>query len=166
MTALIVGALLASLALAFVLYPLFDEAAETASPRARGPRPPALAVPSAVDALREIEFDRATGKLSESDYEALKATYTRQAIAEMRAGGAAGASPATAEAPDDPIEALIRRQRERLAACPTCGPRPEPDAVFCSGCGRYLAHDCARCGAEIREPDARFCSACGVSLAA
>ena len=163
MIALVVGALLASLALAFVLYPLFDEAAAAAAPRARGRRQPALAVPSAVEALREIEFDRATGKLSDADYEALKATYTRQAIAEMRAGDTAAAPAAAA---DDPLEALILRQRERLAACPAHGPRPEADAVFCSDCGRYLAHDCARCGAEIRESDARFCSSCGGALAA
>jgi hypothetical protein len=32
---------------------------------------------SAIDALREIEFDRATGKLSDDDYAALKTEYTR-----------------------------------------------------------------------------------------
>jgi hypothetical protein len=82
----------------------------------------------------------------------------------MRAGR--GAALETTPDADDPLEALIRRQRERLAACVACGPRPEPDAVFCSSCGRYLAHDCARCGAAVNEPDARFCSACGNALAA
>jgi hypothetical protein len=162
---LLIGALLASVALAFVLYPLFDESAATAAPHPRSAHAPVLSAPSPVEALREIEFDRATGKLSEADYEALKATYTRQAIAEMRAGDAAPTA-STTGSEDDPLEALIRAQRERLVACPSCGPRPEPDAVFCSSCGRSLAHDCARCGAEIREQDARYCSGCGNALAA
>jgi len=35
-------------------------------------------------ALKEIEFDRATGKLSDADYEQLKAKYTEAALAAMR----------------------------------------------------------------------------------
>ena len=35
-------------------------------------------------ALREIEFDRATGKLSDVDYADLKTRYTREAIDAMR----------------------------------------------------------------------------------
>ena len=34
------------------------------------------------------EFDRQTGKISDSDYEPLKARYTEQALAVMRAGNA------------------------------------------------------------------------------
>jgi hypothetical protein len=53
---------------------------------------------SAVEALREIEFDRATGKLSDDDYAALKTAYTRDALAELRAadGKRAGAAVAVA----------------------------------------------------------------------
>lgn len=38
----------------------------------------------ALRALKEIEFDRATGKLSDMDYEQLKAKYTAEAVAAMR----------------------------------------------------------------------------------
>jgi hypothetical protein len=37
----------------------------------------------ALIALKEIEFDRATGKLSEADYEDLKARYSARAMALM-----------------------------------------------------------------------------------
>ncbi len=70
---------------------------------------------TAIDALREIEFDHETGKLSETDYAQLKATYTQRALSVMRNSGAA------------------------VVACEQCGPRPEPDARFCSECGRALA---------------------------
>src|SRR2546426_3583045 len=39
----------------------------------------------ALRALKEIEFDRATGKLSDTDYDALKAEYTAAALAALRA---------------------------------------------------------------------------------
>ena len=82
MTALLIGAALAVAALVYVLFPLFDAVAPS---RLRVGRGPALAPESAIDALREIEFDRATGKLSDDDYAALKAEYTRTALVELRA---------------------------------------------------------------------------------
>lgn len=164
MMALLAGALLASLALAFVLYPLFDERAAVTAPRGRRAIGPLTATPDAVDALREIEFDRATGKLSDADYAALRETYTRRALAEMRATGATAPQPDESAA-DDPVEAMIRLQRAHLLSCPTHGPRPESDAVFCSDCGRYLGQACPGCGGAIQEPDARFCSACGSAFA-
>src|SRR3989442_11196200 len=49
----------------------------------------------ALRALKEIEFDRATGKLSDTDYEQLKAKYTEAALAALRGSGVptTGASP-------------------------------------------------------------------------
>ena len=85
----------------------------------------------AVAALREIEFDRETGKLSDSDYAELKVRYTREALAELRAsdareaqlvvasGAVAGAVAAVLSAADrnadaaDPVEAAIRRARTK-----------------------------------------------------
>ena len=164
MTALVVGTVLALLALAYVLHPLFT-AAGRELPRARGAGGPAVA-PSqdAVDVLREIEFDRATGKLSDADYEALRATYTERALAAMRASDSADALAALP--PEDAAEAAVRRHRAQLAACPSCGPRPEPDALYCSDCGRYLPGRCPGCGAPADQPGARFCAACGHALAA
>ncbi len=109
MTALLVGTALAVASLCYVLYPLFraDIAVAprplTDKTRHRSP---------AVDALRELEFDRQTGKISDADYEPLKARYTEQALAVMRAGDA--------------------------RVCERCGPRPERDAEFCSKCGAPL----------------------------
>lgn len=157
--ALVIGTILAVGALAFVLYPVFFGVAR---------QPIVIATPrlnegeSAVAALREIEFDRATGKLSEADYAELKARYTKEAIAVMRRQKA---SPAGA-AVDDEIEAAVRAYRETHATCPEHGPRPEPDAIYCSDCGRYLQDRCAGCGAPVTEHDARFCVNCGVRLAA
>ncbi|MFL5631338.1 MAG: hypothetical protein ACJ77T_08790 [Gemmatimonadaceae bacterium] len=109
MTALLIGTALAVGSLCYVLYPLYRAEIGITRPSTRdtSPRPN-----SAVDALRELEFDRQTGKISDSDYEPLKARYTEQALAVMRAGNA-------------PV-------------CERCGPRSETDAEFCSRCGSVL----------------------------
>ena len=126
----------------------------------------------ALTALKEIEFDRATGKLSENDYQELKARYTDAALAALRAESAGAGN-----GPDD-VEAMIagrvRSLRSARAstpspapACPACGPRPEPDAVFCSSCGFRLTApaSCGHCGATL-PPDSRFCEFCGTRVAA
>jgi hypothetical protein len=60
-----------------------------------------------------LEFDRQTGKISDSDYGTLKARYTEEALTVMRASGTG-------------------------STCANCGPRPESDATFCSNCGARL----------------------------
>jgi hypothetical protein len=158
--ALVIGTLLAVGALAFVLYPVFfgvtrhEQRTVSAAPTTRD---------TAIAALREIEFDRETGKLSDSDYAELKTRYTQEAIYAMRREELVGA---TGVALDDEIEAAVRAYRQEHASCAMCGPRPEADAVFCSTCGRYLRDRCAGCGAPVDTLDARYCVKCGNSLAA
>ena len=169
MIPLIVGTLLALGAMAFVLAPLFRElpTPRSMANAARDARADDEHENSerAVDALREIEFDRATGKLSDSDYVALKTRYTEEALSAMRAETRQAATLTDAE-----LEAVIRRQREGASsssrACPTHGPRAEADAVYCSDCGRYLLGACDQCGATVSAPGARFCDSCGHRLAA
>lgn len=112
-----IGTALALVALTFVLFPLFREAGLRPLPPGAGAAAPVTRA-SAVDALREIEFDHATGKLSEGDYAALKATYTQRAVSAMRANNSAAGG--------------------EMRVCPVCGPRPESDARFCSECGSQL----------------------------
>jgi len=165
MLALIVGTLLAVGALAYVLYPLLvGPVSARRVPRASAPSARS-AEHEAVVALREIEFDRVTGKLSDADYEELKTRYTARALEAMRASAAA-AEPAATVTADEAIEAAVRAYRERMRSCATCGPRPEPDAVYCSNCGRYLPGACEGCGASVTEAGAAFCASCGRQLAA
>ena len=167
MLALAVGTVLALGALAFVLYPVFfGTRASITRPVARRARVEGDEA-SAIAALRELEFDRATGKLSEADYTDLKTRYTRSAIAAMRSERAGAPMPGELLPPTDAeIEAAVATQRRRLAGCPACGPRPESDAVYCSNCGRYLSDRCATCGAPVVALEARYCNNCGNRLVA
>lgn len=109
MTALLVGTALAVASLCYVLWPLYRADVATVPRASRSPR---TRQNPAVEALRELEFDRQTGKIADADYDALKARYTEQALLSMRAGN--------------------------LPVCEKCGPRPEIDAEYCSKCGAAL----------------------------
>ena len=173
MLALLVGSGLAVLGLLYVLVPLMHGAAYTGVALVAPPGEEA----SAIEALREIEFDQATGKLSPDDYASLRATYAPLALAELEArdAGAAGTEASGVAAREigaagsmtgDAAEQLISRMKARSLVCSQCGPRPESDAIFCSDCGRYLSPGCLRCGATIDDPHSRFCRECGSALAA
>ncbi|HET6576921.1 MAG TPA: zinc ribbon domain-containing protein [Gemmatimonadales bacterium] len=125
----------------------------------------------ALAALKEIEFDRETGKLSDEDYGFLKRKYTGAALEALRAEAAADGGVGDVEVM---IAARVRALRSAATSappgapsCPACGPRPEPDAVFCSTCGQRLQPGgaCTGCGAELG-PGSRFCERCGAGVAA
>lgn len=133
----------------------------------------------ALAALKEIEFDRATGKLSDTDYHTLKSRYTEEALALLRQDAGPPSPPGPAAVPDqgaavggggpgDAVESMIAERVRTLQAtairCPGCGPRPESDALFCSRCGRSLAlSGCGACGAPL-VPGSRFCEGCGAAV--
>lgn len=154
--ALLAGTILAVGALAFVLYPLFFGGGPPSVPR---PTRATATDDSAIRALREIEFDRATGKLSDSDYAELRKTYGERALREMR-------DAARPEVEADAVEARVRAYRMTHRECETCGLRPEPDAMYCSTCGGYLERVCPACAAPVRETGAAYCSSCGEPLGA
>ena len=83
---------------------------------------------SALLALKEIEFDRETGKLSDRDYDMLKARYSAEALTAI----------AEEDSPAQPVDPAIPAIPAEMLSCASCGPRPEPDAVYCSNCGRRL----------------------------
>ena len=166
---LIAGLVLATGATYFVLLPILrpssPESASSAIDEGEDPDDDLSPQTVALRALKEIEFDRATGKLSDADYESLKAKYTGEALAVMRVEGVPtpGASPGVHEP-----RAVARGQKSTHLACPEHGARSEPDAVFCSQCGRRLGTApgyCVRCG-TVLEDDARYCNRCGTRVAA
>ncbi|MDQ5874058.1 MAG: zinc ribbon domain-containing protein [Actinomycetota bacterium] len=125
----------------------------------------------ALIALKEIEFDRETGKLSDQDYEMLKERYGAEALSALAAEEVPLAPPVTGD-PEELIAAQLQHLRSARSpespsprACPGCGPRPEPDALFCSSCGRRLgaASYCIGCGSPL-PAGSRFCAVCGAGV--
>ena len=134
----VAAALVGLVGLVLVLQPLLRRR-QVDTPSADEPLDPEeTARGTALAALKEIDFDRETGKLSDGDYQFLKAKYTAIALEALRA---------EQESSDtDPVESLIAARTRATAnitpaerpQCRTCGPRPEPDALFCSTCGQRL----------------------------
>src|SRR2546422_11560979 len=168
MLELVAGVLLAAGLVLFVLRPVLrpttgleaGEAEEAGADEGEDPDDDLSPRAVALRALKEIEFDRATGKLSDADSDALKQKYTAEALVALRAERGTltpGASPGIPEP-----RAVTRGQ------CPLHGARSESDAEFCSDCGRRLGSApgyCARCGASL-EIAAQYCHTCGTRVAA
>lgn len=125
--------LLAAAALVFVGWPLVrarvggasrDE--DTASPLERQKL-------DAYAAIKETEFDRRMGKLSDEDFTALTQRYRQQALAAIAALEQAKR-----------VETARRgRAPARMAYCPSCGQKLVGRANFCSNCGRALRETAA-----------------------
>ena len=105
---------------------------------------------TALAALKEIEFDQATGKLSDDDYERLRGKYTAEALEALReADPVADSSPpqpaAGGNGGADAVEALIASAKASSR---------EKGRRFCVECGSVL------------EGSGRFCVECGVGVTA
>lgn len=139
-----IGTLLAALALLLVV------AALIAQPLL-GPRRPAV-LPEferdrlererkrIVRAIREVDFDRGTGKLNDEDYARMRTDLQTQGAETLRALGALQPTPGTRDIEAE-IEAAVAALREK------------PDA----------SRRCAKCGGLVSERD-RFCPHCGAKL--
>jgi hypothetical protein len=150
----IVGALAIAL---LVLWLVFEPLIASPRPAFTIPEPEAAEETSrgmALLALKEIEFDRETGKLSDQDYEMLRERYSAEALHALAAEDAAPASVGSGLSADS-----------SQVTCPKCGLRPESDALFCSSCGRRLGAVgfCTGCGTQL-QPEALFCAGCGIGV--
>lgn len=111
-------------------------------PLRRRPEPLPAAAPSpppddsrarALGAIRELEFDFATGKISAEDYAQLRARYESKAVEAI-----AATAPAPAEDLEAKLEAEIRAARLRRY-CATCGTLLPTAAKFCPACGAAVS---------------------------
>ena len=101
---------------------------------------------SALDAIREIDFDLRVGKISEEDHAALRADLEKRALkalAELDEG-----------APEPELHAVEGgregpRSDDAAGFCASCGNQFKKGARFCAGCGKRLPTS-ARGGARRR----------------
>jgi hypothetical protein len=128
-------------------------------------------VGEALDAMRADAAETAPPLDTAEARDAIRAAATAPPLDAAEARDAIRA--AAAAPPLDAAEALVAARAAAVAGeatgpgCPSCGPRPEADALFCSDCGRGLTGEaaCARCG-EALTNGARFCPSCGARAAA
>lgn len=89
--------------------------------------------------IKELEFDKAMGKLSESDFQEMSGRLRARATRLMRQLDAGGGYRAQIE--QDLATRLGEAQAPAASAvrfCASCGTPRDPDAKFCKNCGTQL----------------------------
>jgi hypothetical protein len=104
----------------------------------------------ALRAIKELEFDRAMGKLSENDWQEMSSRLRVRAARLMRQLDAGGGY----------REQIERDLEARLA---NAVPVPERGDARGAKSERHDAHRCASCS-TVNDADARFCKSCGSKL--
>lgn len=119
-------------------------------------------------AIKDLENEYATGKLSETDYRSLRAKYEAKAVALLQELDRVVATLPRPET-DDAIEREVARLRRAAAqedalTCPQCGAPYAAEDVFCAKCGTSLrGARCPTCGTRAPVGD-KFCRQCGTAL--
>jgi hypothetical protein len=108
---------------------------------------------AAMQALRDLEFERSIGRLGEEDHKALEARYREEARAAMRAidegigpwRARAEAMLAKAESAEPAVEPAVvaAPKAASVGACPKCETVNDNDAVFCKRCGHRMKAEVA-----------------------
>jgi hypothetical protein len=114
-------------------------------------------------ALKDLEFDRAMGKLAQQDFDEMAARLRGRALSLMKQLDDAGSGYRSIIERElsarIAAEALERQTRARAPA-----PMPEPESENTTSSLVAAAGDCA-CG-TANDPDALFCKHCGTKLTA
>ncbi len=138
-------------------------------------------------AIKDIQFERELGKISEEDFDRLDKAYRRRAkrvlalldqdLEPYLRRAEKDIADAMGEAEDrGPYRRGAARRKKgqgkakpaekklRGVECPACGVDNDRDAVHCKACAARVAPQiCAKCGTE-NDPDAKFCKACAKKL--
>lgn len=150
----IVIAVLLIVVIAFVAYPLF-----TTQRGSKIETPNALETliaqrDSAYDALRDLDFDFQLGKLSQSDYAAMREKYKARAALALQQIDALGGG-------DSQAAGQIEAQVAKLRRAKTDSVEAEVAQLRASRASTQLK--CSECGAPVRSSD-QFCAKCGNKL--
>ena len=150
-SSIIVGVGLVAVALVFVSLPFRRKQLKTAGSLSpittqEGQRE------ALISALRELDFDFKTGKVSEEDYIPLRTQLMAEAAQYIEAE----------EKEAEQLEALIRTRRAaRSSKCGQCDAPIQAGQRFCPKCVSAINYEqCPSCGKKIHAGDL-FCSSCG-----
>ena len=162
--AILIGFAILVVAVSYVLNPLVNEgkkgAVKAASQKigGKGQQKHTLA------AIRDLDFDFQTGKVTKEDYETLRPQLVLEAADYLK----------MKQQEDEKIDAMIRARLQNMkpsVTCEKCRGEIRPQDLFCPTCGvpvnnlvvpteRAARMTCPSCGKDIKEGDL-FCTRCG-----
>ena len=163
-------AALGTVVVAFVLYPVFANAAaesiwlnETQSEL----RDLDEKKTQILTIIKDLDFEKASGKLSDADYESSRNDYLAQVSAVMTRIDEL--APQQEQKPKKKISVKAKRtapkRKAETIACASCGETNPKSSKFCLDCGSPFEARCAACS-ETLPPKAKFCNACGEKVSA
>lgn len=158
--AILIGTGLLVLTVLFVADPLISKKKmKTATAGNKMPAVPNHYAESLI-ALRDLDFDQRTGKITDEDYANLRTELLVKASRELQAK----------DQQENELDALLEdairnRKNGNLPGrtCKQCGSMQKTTDRFCSACGVSLTPMCQYCGHDIRPGDL-FCTSCGQSV--
>jgi len=121
----------------------------------------------ALAAIRDLDFDFQIGKVTQEDYETLRAQLVVKAAEYLQ----------TKKQEDEKIEEMIRARLQAVkssAKCEKCGGEIRPQDHYCPTCGTVVKNQtpsnipapqntCPGCGKSVKDADL-FCTGCGTRL--
>ena len=108
-------------------------------------------------ALRDLDFDQRTGKVTDQDYAVLRSELLTKAALELEI------KKQKEQELEERLELSIQAHKKGKSSahtCAKCGLRINPSDLFCSACGAPQKPACTNCGHAIGTSD-QFCVGCG-----
>ena len=176
--------ILTVLVFAFIMYPFYRQRLRPLAPvESERLRELHSKRDTSYSMLKELEFDYASGILTEEDYRLLETKYKKKAIDVLKEmDNVENASPVEDEVKDeDEVEKWVRQVRQKHSDNNTIGSELEKQVSQLRrkrNAGTKIgdrierqvdelrkvpARFCSQCGSKVRESD-RFCSNCGAQL--
>jgi hypothetical protein len=155
-SSILIGLLLFTGSIAYVVLPFRQNRQKTVT-NSQGPTQQVGKRNVVLAALRDLDFDYKTGKVSEEDYQPVRNQLMAEAAQYL----------AQEEKEAERLEALIQSRRKAQQEDSKCGHCDAPvraGQCFCSRCGSAVNNElCPSCGKNIKAEDL-FCPSCGNAL--
>jgi membrane protease subunit (stomatin/prohibitin family) len=163
-------ATLGAMVVAFVLYPVFTATGTGGAHAALDETEIALSdlndkKAMLYDAIQDLDFEKAAGKVSDADYDNARNDYlTQVAVVIEKIDALTPSAPSASPTQKSPQRGDGQRAKLELE-CASCGELNPKASNFCCQCGEPLTKTCASCGDSLVD-NARFCSGCGEKVSA
>ena len=150
-------ATLGAIVVAFILYPIFSQSKEDAFKLDATERKRLDLIEQKArlyESIQDLDFEKASGKLSENDYNSARSDYLTQ-VAELMSQL-------------DTITPSTKRYKKKSKGradknslpCSSCGKENPEHSRFCLQCGKPFSIVCPFCSKTL-PATSRFCNACG-----
>ena len=120
-------------------------------------------------AIKDLEFEQQTSKLSDEDYQSLRHKLELEAaevlkdLNELKSGRKKPRKSRKSKASEKSSKQATITSSLKSPSCPSCGAAVSLEARFCPSCGLSLQRNCPKCGSVYQASD-NYCPECGAKI--